>query len=189
MNKLNHLEKLAKAISASDKPDEERNADLDLAKICVDSYVDYHNMAVKQGALITIARFRLGEEEFIDYCENQHEHRKAMHRDMIDKTIVLNDLCGRYDVGPIYDGPLDKTKGRDDQDTRFGVAKLAEEVCHDLFRASDLIDVPEKARNAYNKYISEIASQKKPDSIRDMLRKAVAMTEMDATDRHEEYGK
>ena len=184
MNKFNHVDELLKHVvktsEDSDKHDSAM-ADFDIISKCIDTYVDYHNEAVRQGKTIQISRFIMEEDEFIGYIERLHEHRKALHQNMIDSTIVLNSLCNKYNMPIIYDGPLDKSKGRNDSDTRYGVAGFAEELCHDFYKTSDIIAVPEKARQAYRNYENDIKTKSSSwDMMQNMLAKAKAKNDMDS---------
>ena len=189
MNKFNHIETLLKTIvKTAENPDNHDSAinDFDTVSKCVDSYVDYHNEAVRQGKLIQFGRFHMSEDKFMDYITNLHEHRKALHQNMIDSTIVLNGMCNKYNMQIIYDGPLDKTNGRNDDNTRYGVAGFAEELCRDFYKTSDIIAVPEKARQAYQNYANDIKTKSSSwDMMQNILARAKARNEMDSHDNPE----
>lgn len=192
MNKFNHLDMLLRQIvkTADTKTDEEQRKtvmnDFDTVSHCIDSYVDYHNEAVRQGQAIQTSRILMSEEKFMNYIHNLHEHRKKMHQNMIDSTIMLNCICEKYELGPVYDGPLDAAKGRDDDDTRFSVAEFAEELCHDFYKTSDIIAVPEKARRVYHNYEQDIKTKSSSwDMMQSMLNRAKAQSGMDSHDNPE----
>ena len=188
MNKLDMIEALIKKIgSGGIGPDQED--DLAAISVSIDAFIDYHNEAVRQGALISFAKFRSrSDEEFIDYVSALHERRKDMHQRMIDSAVALNAISRKYGMPDIYEGPLDADKGRSDDDTRFGVARMCEELCRDLFKTSETTHIPEKAREAYHKFHSDIVSDydergKRPGAkpgFMEMLRKAEARNAMDA---------
>ena len=80
-NKLNDVETLLKAIKSNNKNDKEAiNKLFEQVNDSIDVFINYHNEAVRQGELITLARFRMDEDKFIDYITKLHEHRKALHK-------------------------------------------------------------------------------------------------------------
>lgn len=182
MNKLNQIEKLLESIRDDARySDEEKQMRYNLVDDCLDSYVRYHNEAVNQGRQLTIQRFRVGFDEFADKVDEMHERRKAMHTAMIDHTAVVNNLCAAQGQPPFYDGPLDVTKGRMDNDTRFGVARHCEETCHAMYESTHEIGVPAKAVEAYKDYAQRLVSEGSNwSTLQHMLHSADARSRMTA---------
>ena len=186
MNKLNHIESLLEAIrDDSQIPHEEKNVRYDLVDGCVNAYVKYHNTAVDQGASLIVQRFRMDFDTYAEYVARLHEQRKALHKAMIDHTIILNRLCAEHGVKPIYTGPMDASKGRDDPDTRFGVAAFGEEICRDLFQTTEKLGVPERAHEAYKDYAKRMVEHAGAwNQVQRMLAQAQAKSQMDAGGYH-----
>lgn len=181
MSKLDNMEKLLYEIRSNDDQNE-KDADFDRVNGCVESYTDYHNEAVNQGRLITMAKFRLDDDRFVRYINDLHEKRKDLHRTMIRQTIVLNGICEKYGLPGIYSGPLDKAAERDDPDTRFGVAEFGEELCRDFFRTTHEISVPEKAVEAYKEHAANIKNNSGSWNVMQrMMEKMDAQNKMDAS--------
>ncbi len=181
MNKLDEIENLLKAVSTSGSPAKE--ADLDTIGGCIEGYTDYHNEAVNHGRMITMAKFRFDDDKFANYIAALHEKRKGLHEAMITKTIVLNGLCDKYGVPGIYQGPLDDAKGRSDDDTRFGVAEFAEQLCHDFFRASYESTISERQKSAYRKHAKNIQNNTgKWNIMESMMEKTQARHVMETPD-------
>lgn len=184
MNKLNHVESILEHVR--DNPaytQEEKDARYDLVEQSVQAFVTYHNEAVNQGAQITMARVRLGDDfdSFAKYVANLHERRKEMHKAMIDHTGVLNGLCREEGIDDIYDGPYDAEKGRDDPETRFGVAAFGEELCRDLFRTTETLYVPAKAHEAFKDHARRVSQEGGAwNAMQRMLAQADAKRRMDA---------
>lgn len=178
MNKLAHIDKLLGEIKLKND-DETANIEMDKVDKCIMSYVDYHNEAVSQGALIATAKFRLDDEKFGEYIEKLHNKRKNMHETMIDKTIILNEMCEQYNIGKIYEGKLDTSLGRSDNDTRFGVAGFAEELCKDFFKTTHEISVTEKAKQAYIDYAKKM--NPKASMFEKMMAMSQAKADMDSS--------
>lgn len=187
MNKLNMIESVLEAIRDDEKlSPEEKSARHDMIDECVKSYVTYHNEAVSQGQSLALQRFRMNFDEYAAYVARLHEQRKELHKNMIDHTIVLNQLCEDHGVDKPYTGPLDTSKGRDDPDTRFGVAAFGEELCRDLFKTTHEYGVPARAAQAYMDYSKRIATQ--PESLgamQRMMARAQAQRDMDASAQRE----
>ncbi len=183
MNKLNHIETLLEAIRDDGRlTPEERSTRHDLVDECVKSYVTYHNEAVSQGQSLTMQRFRMGFDQYADYVARLHEQRKEMHKNMIDHTALLNQLCQDHGIDPIYTGALDMSKGRDDTDTRFGVAAFGEELCRDMFKATHELGVPAKASQAYMDYSKRIQTESQGwNALQHMMARADAQRNMDVT--------
>lgn len=156
MTKLDEIESLLNAVGTSPRAAEEKEADFDSIDGCITGYTDYHNEAVNQGRLITMAKFRFDDDRFADYISALHEKRKSLHEGMIAKTIVLNGLCTKYGVPEIYQGKLDTVKGRSDDDTRFGVAEFAERLCYDFFRVTYETEVSKGQSTAYRQHADNI---------------------------------
>lgn len=182
-NKLNDVETLLKAIKSNNKNDKETiNKLFEQVNDSIDVFINYHNEAVRQGELITLARFRMDEDKFIDYITKLHEHRKALHKNMIDQAIVLNTICKNNKVNPLYTGPLNTDKGRDDPDTRFGVAEFCEQLCHDFFKTTHETSVPEPIKKVYRDYSKNIMTNSERWSLVDeMMEKSKARLDMDVT--------
>lgn len=181
MNKFNHIELLLEAIrDDGNTGKEEKSVKMDLVDGCVDAYVRYHNTAVDQGRSLALNRFRMDFDQYADYVARLHETRKEMHKAMIDHTAVLNGLCRDYGLTPIYKGPLDLSKGRDDPDTRFGVAAFGEELCRDLFKTSETMGVPRQAHTAYKDYAKRVAEHPHISAMQHMMDRAKAQAGMDA---------
>ncbi len=182
MNKLDEIENLLKAVSQS-KDRKERDMDFDDIEGCIMSYTDYHNEAVNQGRMLTMAKFRFDDDKFADLIGTLHEKRKGLHKDMITKTIMLNRLCDKYDVQKIYQGPLDEMKGRSDDDTRFGVAGFAEQLCYDFFKATHESTVSEHQKEAYKEHAGNILEKTASMGIMEsMMEKTKARREMETSD-------
>lgn len=188
MNKLTHIEDLLEHIrDNADLDQQQRDAKYDVVDQCITAYVKYHNEAVDQGRQITMQRFHLNEDAFVEFIEKLHERRKELHKKMIDHTVLLNKLCSEQGVAPIYDGPLDEAKGRSDDDTRFGVAAFGEELCRDMFRTTHELGVPAKAKQAYKDHASKLTTVGKNwSALQKMMEKANAQKEMDATYQKED---
>lgn len=188
MNKLNHIEEILEHVRDNDDYSaDEKNTRYDLVEQSVQAFVTYHNEAVNQGMQITMARVRLGDDfdGFAKYVSNLHERRKELHKAMIDHAGILNGLCRDEDIEEIYTGPFDQTKGRDDPDTRFGVAAFGEELCRDLFRTTDTLYVPTKAHEAFKDHAQRIGSEGGGwNALQRMLAHADAQKKMDSR----EYG-
>ena len=184
MNKLNHIESILEAVR--DNPAyarEDRETRYDLVEQSVQAFVTYHNEAVNQGAQITMARIRMGDDfdAFARYVKNLHERRKEMHKAMIDHTGILNGLCADEGLDRIYDGPFDATKGRDDDETRFGVARFGEELCRDLFRTTETLYVPAKAHEAFKDHAKRVSQEGRHwTALQRMMERASAQKGMDA---------
>lgn len=189
MNKFNHVESILEHIR--DNPGyapEEKETRYDLVEQSVQAFVTYHNEAVNQGMQVTMARIRLeGDfEAFSRYVSNLHERRKELHKAMIDHIAILNQLCEDECIDRIYDGPYDSERGRDDPDTRFGVAKFGEVLCHDMFRTNEMLHIPSKAHEAFKDYAKRVSSEGKSwSTLQRVMGKAQAQKDMDATG----YGK
>lgn len=185
MNKLNHIESLLDGIRDDDKLDKtEKNMRYDLVEQSVNAFVTYHNEAVHQGAQITLARIRYSDDfdRFAGFVANLHERRKEMHKAMIDHTGVLNQMCADAGLPAIYTGPYAADRGRDDPDTRFGVAGFCEELCRDLFRTTETVGVPEKAHEAFKSHAHRIESEGGGwSALQRMLARADAQKNMDAS--------
>lgn len=188
MNKLNHIEEILEHVRDNDGYSaDEKNTRYNLVEQSVQAFVTYHNEAVNQGMQITMARVRLGDDfdGFARYVSNLHERRKELHKAMIDHAGILNGLCRDEDIEEIYTGPFDQTKGRDDPDTRFGVAAFGEELCRDLFRTTDTLYVPTKAHEAFKDHAQRIGSEGGGwNALQRMLAHADAQKKMDSR----EYG-
>lgn len=184
MNKLNHIESILEHVR--DNPSysgDDKNTRYDLVEQSVQAFVTYHNEAVNQGMQITMARVRLGSDfdAFARYVSNLHERRKELHKAMIDHAGVLNALCADEGIAPIYEGPYDAGKGRDDDDTRFGVAAFGEELCRDLFRTTETLYVPSKAHEAFKDHARRVSQEGKYwTAMQRMMEKAGAQKDMDA---------
>lgn len=183
MNKLNHIETLLEAIRDDEKLEPaDRAARHDLVDECVKSYVSYHNEAVSQGQSLALQRFRMDFDQYAEYVARLHEQRKELHKNMIDHTVILNRLCEDHGIDPIYKGRLDTSRGRDDADTRFGVAAFGEELCRDLFKTTHEYGVPAKAAQAYMDYSRRVRSEAKGwGALQHMMARADAQKNMDAT--------
>ncbi len=184
MNKLNHIESILEHIrdDAGYAP-EEKETRYDLVGQSVQAFVTYHNEAVNQGLQLTMARIRMGDDfgAFSRYVANLHERRKELHKSMIDHAGVLNQLCADEGLDRIYDGPYDAERGRDDPDTRFGVAAFGEELCRDLFRTTETLYVPAKAHEAFKDHAKRVSSEGKNwNAMQRMLEQANARKDMDA---------
>lgn len=188
MNKLNHIEEILEHVRDNDGYSaDEKNTRYDLVEQSVPAFVTYHNEAVNQGMSITMARVRLGDDfdGFARYVSNLHERRKELHKAMINHAGILNGLCRDENIEEIYTGPFDQTKGRDDPDTRFGVAAFGEELCRDLFRTTDTLYVPAKAHEAFKDHAQRIGSEGGGwNALQRMLAHADAQKKMDSR----EYG-
>lgn len=185
MNKFNHIELLLEAIRDSGSlSKDEKAVKTDLVDSCVDAYVRYHNTAVDQGRSLALNRFRMDFDQYAGYVARLHETRKEMHKSMIDHTAILNQLCRDHGLSRIYEGPLDLSKGRDDPDTRFGVAAFGEELCRDLFKTSETMGVPKQAHMAYRDYAQRVAAHPHASAMQHMMDRARAQSDMDAR----EYG-
>ena len=184
MNKLAHIETLLEAIrDDGGLSDTDKSARYDMVDDSVKAYVAYHNEAVSQGQSLVLQRFRMDEDQYADYIRRLHEQRKELHKNMIDHTAMLNRLCEDHGVDPIYGGPLDLSKGRDDPDTRFGVAAFGEELCRDLFRTTHELGVPERAKQAYMDHSKRIVTEGKTwGMLQRMMAQADARNAMDASD-------
>lgn len=184
MNKLNHIESILESIRDNDAySQDDKDTRYDLVEQSVQSFVTYHNEAVNQGMQVTMARIRLGDDfdAFAGYVKNLHERRKEMHKAMIDHTGILNGLCREAGLPDIYTGPFDHEKGRNDADTRFGVAAFGEELCRDLFRTTDTLYVPAKAHEAFKDHAKRVSTEGKNwNAMQRMLERANAQTGMDA---------
>lgn len=184
MNKLNHIESILEHIR--DNPaygQDDKDTRYDLVEQSVMAFVTYHNEAVNQGLQITMARVRLDGDfdAFARYVSNLHERRKEMHKAMIDHAGILNQLCADEGLDPIYDGPYDADRGRDDPDTRFGVAAFGEELCRDLFKTTETLGIPSKAHEAFKDYAQRISTEGKNwTALQRMLGHAQAQSGMDA---------
>lgn len=182
MNKLTHIETILESIRDDSKySDDEKSRRYDYVDEAVSSYVTYHNEAVDQGRLLSLARFRMDFDEFAQYVERLHERRKEMHKSMIDHTRILNQLCEDQGLSKIYTGPL-SDQGRKDNDTRFGVAEFGEELCRDLFKTTHEYGVPAKAREAYKDHAKRVTQEGRGWSmLQRMIERADAQKNMDAT--------
>lgn len=185
MNKLNHIESILERIRDNDgHPQEEKETRYDLVEQSVQAFVTYHNEAVSQGAQITMQRIRLDGDfdAFARYVANLHERRKEMHKAMIDHIGILNQLCADEGLPGIYTGPYDPERGRDDPDTRFGVAAFGEELCRDLFKTTETLGIPSKAHEAFKDHAQRVSTEGKNwSAMQRMLEQASARKEMDAT--------
>lgn len=182
MNKLNHVESLLEAIrDDASIPQDEKAIRHDLVDSCIQSYIKYHNTAVDQGASLVFQRFRMDFETYAEYVARLHDQRKDLHKAMIDHTIMLNRLCEEHGVKKIYTGALDESKGRNDPDTRFGVAAFGEELCRDLFQTTEKLGVPDRAKEAYKDYSKRLVENAGAwNQIQRMLAQAQAKNQMDA---------
>lgn len=188
MNKLNHIEDILEHIRDNDGYSaEEKNTRYDLVEQSIQAFVTYHNEAVNQGGQITMARIRMDgdPDRFARYVSNLHERRKELHKAMIDHAGILNGLCRDESIDEIYTGPFNAEKGRDDPDTRFGVAAFGEELCRDLFRTTETLYVPAKAHEAFKDHAKRIGSEGAGwNALQRMLAHADAQKKMDSR----EYG-
>lgn len=185
MNKLNHIESVLEAVRDDvDLGEDEKSVRYDMIDGCVEACVQYHNMAVDQGRSLVIQRFRMDFADYAKYIERLHEQRKEMHRAMIDHIAVLNQLCSDYRLDKIYKGPMDLSKGRGDDDTRFGAAAFGEELCRDLFKTTHEYGVPAKAEEAYKDYAKRVRSNSSMSALQRMMARAEAQSKMDSR----EYG-
>lgn len=184
MNKLNHIESILEHVRDSQSyAKDEKETRYDLVEQSVQAFVAYHNEAVSQGAQITMARIRLDGDfdAFAKYVSNLHERRKEMHKAMIDHAGLLNQLCADEELPAIYEGPYDADKGRDDPDTRFGVAAFGEELCRDLFKTTETLGIPAKAHEAFKDHAQRVSTEGKNwSAMQRMLEQANARKEMDA---------
>lgn len=178
MSKLESISKLLEKIKNENQP-EYAKAEMSIVNDCIMSYVRYHNEAVEQGAMIAMARFRLDDSKFHKYIENLHNRRKDMHEEMIDRTAILNETFNRYGMNKIYTGKLDTSLGRQDPDTRFGVAAFAEELCKDFFKTTHEIKVTEKAKTAYLNYAEKV--DPKASMLDKILNTSKAKADMDSS--------
>lgn len=185
MNKLNQLEEILERIRDNPQYEKtEKDTRYDLVEQSIQAFVTYHNEAVNQGMQITMARIRMDGDmnRFARYVENLHERRKEMHKAMIDHTGILNGLCRDEGLEKIYQGPFDAAKGRDDNDTRFGVAAFGEELCRDLFRTTETLYVPAKAHEAFKDHAKRVSTDGKNwSTLQRMIERANAQNSMDAT--------
>ena len=185
MNKLNHIESILEHVrdNAAYGPDM-KDMKYDLVDSSIQAFVKYHNEAVEQGGQLTMARIRCGDDfdRFARFVSNLHERRKELHKSMIDHTAVLNQLCADEGLEPVYTGKLDMEKGRDDADTRFGVAAFGEEICRDLFRTTETLGVPARAHEAFKDHAKRVVEQGGAwSAMQRMLAQADARKRMDAS--------
>ena len=184
LSKFNHIESILEGIRDNGAyTQEEKDTRYDLVEQSVQAFVAYHNEAVSQGAQITMQRIRLGDDfdAFAKYVSNLHERRKEMHKAMIDHAGLLNQLCADEGLPAIYDGPYDADKGRDDPDTRFGVAAFGEELCRDLFKTTETLGIPAKAHEAFKDHAQRVSTEGKHwTAMQRMLEQSSARREMDA---------
>lgn len=183
MNKLNHIESILEHVRDNGSyAQDEKDTRYDLVEQSVQAFVTYHNEAVNQGAQLTMARIRFDDfGKFSDYVAVLHERRKEMHKAMIDHAGILNQLCDDERLPAIYEGPYDKDRGRDDPDTRFGVAAFGEELCRDLFRTTETLYVPAKAHEAFKDHAQRIEKSGGAwNAMQRMMARADAQSKMDA---------
>ena len=187
MNAFDKIEKLLYAIKKSSPGN--LDGEFDHVNACVLAFTDYHNEAVNQGRILSIMRFKLDDDGFARTVEAMHKKRKAMHMRMIDCAVALNAMCRAYNVELIYEGPLDKNLMRDDPDTRFGVAKFAEQLCHDFFRTTHETEIPESAKQAYTNYANKVKIDGDSGFVLNMMRKTEAKSNMDISAPQNKHNK
>ena len=109
--------------------------DLDLVEIMVRKIINYHNNVVDMEAMISIQRFRFDQDDFVNWLSEQNARRIMSHKAMIDAVIILNRFSKISGLDLFYDGKVDEDLRYDDSDTRFGIAKFADDFCSEIFNA------------------------------------------------------
>ena len=101
----------------------------------LDSIAHYHDVVVRMEANMQFAKLKYEDEEYRDWLENQNKIRISAHEGMIASVSMLTRYCRNNGLPLLYEGKIDEDKLYKDPDTRFGIAKWADEYCSEIFKA------------------------------------------------------
>lgn len=128
----------------------------------LDSIPTYHNQVVSMEVQQQFQRFRLEGEDYREWLQNEDITRKRYHEKMIDSICIINRFCETNGLTKFYPGKLDEVNRYKDPDTRYGIAKMAGEYCHDVFKAGTNQIIEKQHENIINKVMNKAEEMETP---------------------------
>jgi len=103
------IEELISRINAS--PDDHTQRSLKHIQDFINTAVNYVKSVIVMESQIQILQFCLEPEEYREKIEKSEQNRRIIHNSLIAKINIMNRLCKKMGMKPLYQGP-DNREGK-----------------------------------------------------------------------------